>query len=62
MERSAEIKKNLGYDSKPKRTPKTPSNPSVNTFQDNEVSIERLATMDVRSPEYSELRRKLGLK
>ena len=62
LERSAEIKKNLGYDSKPKRTPKTPSNPSVNNFQDKEVSIERLATMDVRSPEYSELRRKLGLK
>lgn len=60
--RSAEIKKSLGYDSKPKRTPKTPSNPGVNTFQDREVSLERLATMDVRSPEYSELRKKLGLK
>lgn len=62
LERSAEIKKSLGYDSKPKRTPKTPSNPSVDTFQDREVSLERLAGMDVRSPEYSELRKKLGLK
>ena len=65
LERSAEIKKNLGIsgDKKTqKRTPKTPSNPSVHNVQDNEVSMERLATMDVRSPEYAELRKQLGLR
>lgn len=66
LTRSAEIKKNLGISTdgkKPdKRTPKSPSNPSVGGAQDREVSLERLATMDVRSPEYAKLRRELGLK
>ena len=63
LERSAEIKKNLGISEKhSKRTPKSPSNPSVNSVQDTEVSLEKLATMDVRSPEYAELRKQLGLK
>ena len=64
LERSAEIKNNLGIsgDKKQKRTPKTPSNPSVHGVQDTEVSMERLATMDVRSPEYAELRKQLGLR
>ena len=65
LERSAEIKKNLGIsdDKKAqKRTPKSPANPSTSSVQEKEVSLERLATMDVRSPEYAELRRQLGLR
>lgn len=65
LERSAEIKKNLGINvtKKPdKRTPKSPANPSVSGVQDTEVSLERLATMDVRSPEYAQLRKQLGLR
>ena len=64
LERSAEIKKNLGIsdDKKQKRTPKTPANPSVSSVQDSEISLEKLATMDVRSPEYAKLRQQLGLK
>lgn len=64
LERSAEIKKNLGIstDNTQKRTPRTPSNPSVSGVQDSEVSLERLATMDVRSPEYAKLRQELGLR
>lgn len=63
LERSAEIKKNLGIsDKKPKRTPKSPANPSVSSVQDSEISIERLASMDVSSPEYAQLRKQLGLR
>lgn len=65
LERSAEIKKSLGISTdnkKQKRTPKSPANPSVSGVQDTEVSLERLATMDVRSPEYAELRKQLGLR
>ena len=65
LDRSAEIRKSLGITEdtpKPnKRTPKTPANPSVSKIQDTDVSLERLATMDVRSPEYAELRKQLGL-
>ena len=63
LERSNEIKKNLGIDGKKteKRTPKT-SAPSISKVQDKEVSLDRLATMDVRSPEYAELRKQLGLR
>lgn len=65
LERSAEIKKNLGIsaDNKPsKRTPKSPANPSVSKVQDTQVSLDRLASMDVRSPEYAQLRQQLGLR
>lgn len=64
LTRSAEIKKSLGLsDNKPsKRTPKSPANPSVSGVQDTQVSLERLATMDVRSPEYTQLRKQLGLR
>lgn len=63
LDRSAEIRKNLGVsDDKKKRTPKTPANPSVSSVQDKEVSLERLATMDVRSQEYADLRKQLGLR
>ena len=65
LNRSAEIKKNLGIDGNKKsdkRTPKSHTNPSVSSVQDKEISIERLASLDVRSPEYAELRRQLGLR
>lgn len=64
LERSASIKKSLGLDDKKpaKRTPKSPANPSVSGVQDTEVSLERIATMDVRSPEYAQLRKQLGLR
>ena len=65
LDRSAEIKKNLGISTdkkQTKRTPKSPANPNVSSVQDNEVSLERLATMDVRSKEYAELRKQLGLR
>jgi len=63
LERSAEIRKSLGVSDKSnKRTPKTPANPSISNIQDTEISIERLATMDVRSPEYAEIRKQLGLR
>lgn len=63
LDRSAEIKKNLGVDKKSsKRTPKSPANPSISGIQDTEVSLERLATMDVSSPEYADLRKQLGLR
>ena len=62
LERSKQIKENLGIASKKQaRTPKSPTNASVSSVQDKEVSLERLATMDVRSPEYAELRKQLGL-
>lgn len=63
LERSAEIKKSLGVekDGSHKRTPKS-SSPNISRVQDKEVSLERLASMDVRSPEYAELRKQLGLR
>ena len=63
LERSTEIKKNLGIGNKQnKRTPKSPANPSISGLQDTQVSLERLAMMDVRSPEYAELRKQLNLR
>lgn len=65
LERSAKIKESLGISKEQKqqrRTPKSPANPSVNSVQDKGVSLERLATMDVRSPEYAELRKQLNLR
>lgn len=64
LARSAEIKKNLGLgDNKPaKRTPKSPSNPSSSSVQDKEVSLDYLASLDVRSPEYAKVRQQLGLR
>lgn len=68
LSRSEEIRKSLGIvggeggeKKPPKRTPKSPANPSGGTGT-KEVSFERLATMDVRSKEYAELRQQLGLK
>lgn len=69
IERSNEIKGRLGVGtgSNPSvnnqhRTPKAPSNPSVSRIQDNQLDLNSLATMDVSSPEYKELRKQLGLK
>lgn len=64
LNRSAEIKKSLGFDEskKQKRTPKSPSNPSVNGAQDKGYTLEYLASLDVRSPEYAEVRKSLGLR
>lgn len=64
LDRSAEIMKNLGITTKKadKRTPKSPANPSVSHVQDKEISLERLATLDVRSKEYAELRKQLNLR
>ena len=66
LERSASIRKSLGLDEdgkKPqKRTPKSVSNPSVSGVQDKEISMEYLASLDVSSKEYAEVRKKLGLK
>lgn len=63
LERSKEIKKSLGISEKgQKKTPKTPANPSVGGVQDRGVDLERLATLDVRSKEYAELRKQLGLR
>lgn len=68
LSRSEEIRKSLGIaggeggeKKPPKRTPKSPANPSGGTGG-KEVSFERLATMDVRSKEYAELRQQLGLR
>lgn len=60
LNRSEEIKKSLGYNSTPRRTPNAPSPSVKNNVQ--EVSAERLATLDVRSKEYAELRKQLGLR
>lgn len=44
------------------RTPGSPASPSIDPVQGGGVSMERLATMDVSSKEYAELRKQLGLK
>lgn len=64
LSRSEEIKKSLGLDSegkKQKRTPKSPASPSVSGAQDKGYTTEYLASLDVRSPEYAEVRKSLGL-
>jgi len=65
LARSEEIRKSLGIANggqKQKRTPKSPANPTVSGVQDKEYSLEYLAGLDVRSPEYAEVRKNLGLK
>lgn len=70
LARSEEIRKNLGITSTPsgsgkksteKRTPKSPSNPSGGSGS-KEVSMERLATLSPKDPEYAKLRQQLGLR
>lgn len=68
LERSKGIKEKLGYTGETtppttqRKTPRTPSNPSVSKIQDSQLDLSKLATMDVRSPEYAQLRQQLGLK
>ena len=68
LEKSKAIKEKLGITDggQPKspqgRTPKTPSNPSVSRVQDSQFSTEYIASLDVRSPEYAEVRKQLGLR
>lgn len=63
LNRSEEIRKSLGItEKKEKRTPKSPSNPSVSGIQNKEISMEYLASLDVSSKEYAEVRKQLGLK
>lgn len=63
LERSKEIKENLGAKTKTtKRVPRTPSNPDSSSFQGSEISFEYLGTLDPRSKEYAEVRKQLGLR
>ena len=62
LDRSNEIRKSLGGSSSNKRTPKRASNPDVSGIQNTAVNLDKLASMDVRSPEYAELRAQLGLR
>ena len=65
LNRSEEIRKSLGITESQKtqkRTPKTPSNPSISGVQNKGIDLDKLATMDVASPEYAEMRKQLGLK
>lgn len=61
LERSKQIRESLNISSR-KKANIPPANPSSSTIQDKEVSFEKLATMDIRSNEYKELRKQLGLK
>lgn len=63
LARSEEIRKQMGVTTKKdKRTPKNPTNPPASPQQDNEYSLEYLASLDPASPEYKEFRRKQGLR
>ena len=64
LARSKEIREKVGVkeESNNKRTPKTPTNPSTNNFQDQGYTLEYLRSLDPRSEEYKEVRKKLGLK
>lgn len=65
LERSREIRKNLGLDEdgkKIKRTPKSSSNPDVSKVQNQEYSLDYLASLDPASEEYKKVRKELGLR
>lgn len=66
LDRSAKIKESLGVNSEnkkqQKRTPKSPANPSISGIQNKEISMEYLASLDVGSKEYAEVRKQLGLR
>lgn len=69
LERSKEIRKSLGIPEpgeepqrKRGRTPKNPANPSGGSGTEKEYSLEYLASLDVRSKEYAEVRKQLGLR
>lgn len=64
LERSSEIRKTLGVDiSQPQKKKGTPKggNPSSSSVQGNKYTAEYLASLDVSSPEYAEVRKNLGL-
>ena len=68
LEKSKAIKEKLGITDggQPKspqgRTPKTPSSPSVSGIQNSQFSEDYIASLDVRSPEYAEFRKQIGLR
>lgn len=65
-ERSEEIRKSLGIKNNTMnntyRTSINPTNPSIGTIQSKQVDLNSLASMDVSSKEYKELRKQLGFK
>lgn len=64
LNRSKEIKSSLGFNADgsvdKRRTPKAPSNPIAVGGGDTQDIFKQLAELDPRSPEYAELRRKVG--
>ena len=66
LAKSKEIREKLGITEGSKspqgRTPKTPSSPSVSGVQNAQFSEDYIASLDVRSPEYAEFRKQIGLR
>ena len=67
LAKSKEIRDKLGITEEgPKspqgRTPKSPSSPSVSGIQNSQFSEDYIAGLDVRSPEYAEFRKQIGLR
>lgn len=66
LAKSKEIRDKLGITEGSKspqgRTPKTPSSPSVSGVQNAQFSEDYIASLDVRSPEYAEFRKQIGLR
>ena len=66
LAKSKEIREKLGITEGSKspqgRTPKTPSSPSVSGIQNSQFSEDYIASLDVRSPEYAEFRKQIGLR
>lgn len=62
LQRSNEILEKAGGKKKKQSTTTRATSPSISGAQDtNEYSMDYIATLDVRSPEYKEFRRKMGL-
>ena len=61
LNRSKQIRESLGGGKKEKRTPKSPTNPSMSGVQDKQYSLEYLASLNPASKEYAEVRKQLGL-
>ena len=67
LAKSKEIRDKLGITgegskSPQRRTPKSPSSPSVSGIQNSQFSEDYIASLDVRSPEYAEFRKQIGLR
>ena len=66
LAKSKEIREKLGITEGSKspqgRTPKTPSSPSVSGVHNAQFSEDYIASLDVRSPEYAEFRKQIGLR